>query len=81
MNEKQLIELFAEAVEIEPALLALESKISDFPEWTSLAWLTIMSLVDERLNVQLTAKEIRGCTTVQDIVNCVAAKVASVPLS
>jgi len=47
------------------------------PEWTSLAWLTIMALVDENFGVQLEARAIRGFVTVQSIIDYVAARTAN----
>jgi len=74
MNEKEILELLAESLEIDPQQLSLDREIADYPEWTSLAWLTIMSLADERLSVQLTAKDIRSFQTVGDVIRNLIAK-------
>lgn len=74
MTVQQLLDLFAEALEIEPGSLTLDTKIADVDEWNSLGWLTIMSLVDERLNVELSAREIRGFTTARDVVEHLGGK-------
>lgn len=75
MSANELVNLFAEALEIEPAGLNLDSKISEYPEWNSLGWLTIMSMVDERFNVQLSAPEIRGFKTVREVADAISKKV------
>ncbi len=77
MMSQELITLFAEALEVEPSTLDMNSKIADVAEWNSLAWLTTMSLLDERFSVQLTAKEIRGFVTVQDVVDNLLLKASS----
>jgi acyl carrier protein len=76
MSTQEMIVLFAEAIEVEPSMLKPETVIADVPEWNSLGWLTIMSLLDERCEIQLPAKQIRGFTTVEELigaVNCLLA--------
>jgi acyl carrier protein len=74
MTNQELIELFAEALEIEASSIQPEKPIAEYVEWNSLAWLTIMSLLDERYGIQLTGKEIRGFVTVNDVIENVTAK-------
>lgn len=75
MNSDELLGLFAEALETDISAISMETLIGDVPEWTSLVWLSIMSLLDERYEIQLSAKEIRSFKTVQDAVECVTAKI------
>jgi hypothetical protein len=49
MNPQEIIDLFAEGIEVEPSTLTGETVIADVPEWNSLGWLTIMSLLDEKM--------------------------------
>lgn len=72
--DTQLINLFAESIEVEPSTLTPETLISEVPDWNSLGWLTIMSLLDERYAIQLTAPQIREFKTVNDVVEAVNAK-------
>lgn len=74
MTNHELIGLFSEALEIEPSAIQPEKAIAEFPEWNSLAWLTVMSLLDERYGVSLTGKDIRGFVTVSDVIENVTAK-------
>ena len=74
MNSYELLGLFAEALETDTHNVSLETVISDVGEWTSLAWLSIMSLLDERYGIQLSAREIRSFKTVRDAVECITAK-------
>jgi acyl carrier protein len=74
MNSDELLGLFAEALEADNSNISLETAIGDVPEWTSLAWLSIMSLLDERYGIQLSAREIRSFKTVRDAVACISAK-------
>ena len=74
MTEKELINLFADALEIEPSTVQPEEKIADYQGWNSLAWLTIMSLLDERYGIQLAAKDIRSFVKVKDAIEHVMTK-------
>ena len=74
MNSDELLGLFAEALESDKTAISVDTQIGDVPEWTSLAWLSIMSLLDERYAIQLSAREIRSFKTVRDAVECIAAK-------
>ena len=74
MKSDDLLELFVEALESDHPAMSMEIVIADVPEWTSLVWLNIMSLLDERCGVQLSTKEIRGFKTVKDLVECIMSK-------
>lgn len=77
MNSDELQGLFAEALEADKSTISMETVITDVPEWSSLVWLSIMSLLDERCGVQLSAKEIRSFKTVRDAVECITAKIGT----
>ena len=77
MTNQELIQLFAEALEVEASSIQPEKPVAEYEEWNSLAWLTIMSLLDERYGVQLTGKEIRGFVTVGDVIENVIAKASA----
>jgi acyl carrier protein len=74
MTNQELIQLFAEALECEASSIDPQQPIAAYGEWNSLAWLTIISLLDERYEIQLTGKEIRGFVTVNDVIESVTAK-------
>ena len=67
MNQQELLDLFAESIEVEPGTLTSETRIADVPEWNSLGWLTIMSALDDR-GVQLGSDEIRKFQTAGDVI-------------
>jgi len=74
MTNDELTELFAEALEVDASSIQPEKAIAEFEEWNSLAWLTIMSLLDERYGIQLTGPEIQSFVTVNDVIEKVTAK-------
>ncbi|HEX8430640.1 MAG TPA: acyl carrier protein [Longimicrobium sp.] len=77
MNEQELIGLFAEALEVEESSLTPDTQIADVEEWNSIGWLTIMSLVDEQLGVQIESKAIRGFKSVREVIDYLTAKTAA----
>jgi len=78
MNSDELLGLFAEALEADISVVSINTMIGDMPEWTSLVWLSIMSLLDERYGIQLSAREIRSFKTVKDAIECITAKIEAV---
>ena len=76
MNPQEIIDLFAEGIEVEPSTLTPETVIADVPEWNSLGWLTIMSLLDEKCDIRLSAPQIRGFKTVGDAISAVTEQLA-----
>jgi acyl carrier protein len=72
MRTPEFLNMVAEAIEVDPSSLTWDTHIADVPEWTSLGWLTLMSLVDEQMNAQLNSKEIRALVTVGDLADYVS---------
>jgi acyl carrier protein len=77
MSTQEIVDLFAESIEVEPSTLMPETIIAEVPEWNSLGWLTIMSLLDERCLIRLSAPQIRGFKTVNDAVCAVSDQLAA----
>ena len=77
MTDNEIIELLEEALEVSPNTLTPETAIADVEDWNSLGWLSVMSLLDERFEVGLSAAEIRAMRTVADVLQHVRAKTAA----
>lgn len=67
MQEK-FLEAFTEALELDERP-ALNSSLDGFADWDSLAMLTLSSLLDEQLSVNLTADDFNNAKTVQDLLD------------
>jgi acyl carrier protein len=76
MSVSDFLNLLCEALEIEAGSLTPGTVIKEVPEWNSLGWLTIMALVDEHFNFQITSKEIRTFVTVGDFIDFLGTKTA-----
>lgn len=77
MTDTEIIELLAEALEVDASALQTDTAIADVEEWNSLGWLSVMSLLDERFDVSLSAAEIRAMRTVADVLQHVRVKTAA----
>jgi acyl carrier protein len=48
--------------------------LDDFEEWDSLAVLSVIVMIDSDYHINLTAKEIRKCSTGQELLDLVVSK-------
>ncbi|HQL35247.1 MAG TPA: acyl carrier protein [Bacillota bacterium] len=51
--EDKLMDLIAEALEIDKSRLSLDTRKSELEEWDSLAHLMILSMVESELNIRI----------------------------
>ncbi len=67
---EKFIDLLHEALEREDEI-RMEDKFRDYEEWDSLAYLSIIALLDEEYDVQIEEAEFKQLKTVQDIYDAV----------
>jgi len=60
--------------ETDASVFTAETEFKELEEWSSLIALTIMSMIDDEYNVQLTATDMREAHTIQDLFNIVSSK-------
>ena len=53
MSDEEFLTLFLEAIGADPGSLTLDSPLSSSGNWDSVAYLSVMALVDERMGVVL----------------------------
>lgn len=74
MEIKEFIEKFAEELEIENVeSLTSETAFRDLDEWSSLAVMILIAFYDENFEKEIGEKDIRSCTTIQDLYNLATA--------
>lgn len=71
IDTTQFLELMKETIEIEGRDLSLDDKFRDMDEWTSLAYLTTIAMIDDEYNVIIGAAEFRQLETIGDIVKAI----------
>ena len=75
MDTKTFIEKFADAVEIEnPASLDENTPFRTLDEWRSLAYLSVIAMLDEEYDVQIENAEFRTLQTLGDLMRAVESK-------
>lgn len=77
MEIKDFIEKFADAIEAEnPETIKAETDFHDLDEWSSLAALSIIAMVDEEYDITLKGDDIRSSVTIEDLYNIIKSKLA-----
>lgn len=75
MDTKTFIERFAEAVEIEDAAtLNPNTQFRTLDDWSSLAYLSVIAMLDEEYDVQIENAEFRTLHTLGDLMRAIEAK-------
>jgi acyl carrier protein len=68
MTINDFVQKFAEAVEIEDAsALSANTEFRKLKEWDSLAYLSVIALLDEEFDVQIEMDDFRKLKTIQEI--------------
>lgn len=62
----KFIELFAEALEREGEII-MEDEFRNYDEWSSLAYLSVIAMMDEEYETQIEEADFKKLRTVQDI--------------
>ena len=65
---EDFIEKFAEAIELEEAsILSADTEFRNLDEWNSLAYLSVIALLDEEFDVQIEMADFKKLKTVQEV--------------
>ncbi len=68
MTINKFIEKFAEAVEVEDAsTLSANTEFRNLEEWSSLAYLSVIALMDEEFDVQIEMEDFKKLKTIQEV--------------
>lgn len=68
MTKDEKLEILAEAMDIDADALADDAVLSSFDEWDSLAALSFMSLLYNKLQKRITPTEVKELKTVADAI-------------
>ncbi|WP_288651611.1 acyl carrier protein [uncultured Parabacteroides sp.] len=72
MDNQKFIKLFAEAVEVESVeSLSVETVFRELDEWNSLAYLSVIAMLDDEYEVQIENANFKTLITIGDIINYV----------
>ena len=62
------IEKFAEAIEREE-IIKMEDEFRNYEEWNSIAYLSVIAMMDEQYDTQIEEADFKKLKTVQDLFN------------
>jgi acyl carrier protein len=65
--EQQFVEKFKETLEIEGRELSLADKFREYPEWDSLAYLSVVAMLDEEFGVIVETADFKKLQTLHDL--------------
>ncbi len=65
---------YAQFDDTELSILNPNTKFRELDEWSSLSALSIMAMIDEEYDVQVTPQEMRATTTIQELFDLVKSK-------
>lgn len=75
MVAKEFIDEFADALEMEDVeTLSTETVFRELEEWSSLAYLSIIAMIDEDYDTQIENAEFKQLKTIGDIINYIENK-------
>lgn len=70
MEIKEFIENFADIFDdTDTSTFTPQTKFRELDEWTSMLALSTMAMVSDEYDVELTAEEMRGANTIEDLFN------------
>jgi acyl carrier protein len=74
--EQKFLQHVQDAFEIEGSKLALSDRFRELPEWDSLVYLSLISIIDEEYNVVIGGETFKKLDTLEDVLNEIRARSA-----
>lgn len=75
MELNDFVKLIAEQFDDTPAeTFNPETRFRELEEWSSLTALSVIAMVDEEMEIQITGADIRNVTTIEDLFKLVQSK-------
>ena len=72
--EQKFLQKFGEVLEAEDKVIALDDKFREYEEWNSLAFLSLIAMIDEEFDVIIDGKDFKQLNTVGEIIGAVKAR-------
>ena len=63
MNVQEFIEKFAEAIDVESSNLTVETEFRTLDEWDSVAYLSVIAMLDEEYDIQIEMAQFKQLKT------------------
>ena len=72
--KEQFLKNLKDVFEIEDRELAMDDKFREYPDWDSLAYLSVIAMLDEEYDCQIEEAEFKILITVSDLFNVISKK-------
>lgn len=72
--EQRFIELFKETLEIEDGEVTLETKFRELEQWDSLAFLSVIAMIDEEYDIVIEGNDFKKLNTIGDLIQEITAR-------
>lgn len=72
--EQKFLNSLKEAMDIEAHEVNMTDNFRDYEEWSSLAYLSVIAMLDEEYDFQIEEADFRKLQTVEDLYNAVKSK-------
>lgn len=69
--EQRFIDNVKETLEIDDRDIVMSDKFREYPEWDSLAYLSMLVMLDEEYNTQIEGNEFKQLFTLADLYNAI----------
>lgn len=69
--EQKFLQKFKEVLEAEEKEIALDDKFREYEEWNSLAFLSLIAMIDEEFDVIIEGRDFKQLQTVADIIQAI----------
>lgn len=73
MSEIEKIELIEDILEIERGSLKIDSMLDNYPEWDSLAIISLLTYFESEMNIIITPQKIKNLKKVSEIIDMMKA--------
>ena len=72
--EQKFLQKFGEVLEAEDKVIALDDKFREYEEWNSLAFLSLIAMIDEEFDVIIEGRDFKLLKTNAEIINAIKAQ-------
>ena len=69
--EEKFLESLKDVLEVEEHTINMEDKFREYDEWNSLAYLSVIAMIDEEYDLQIEEADFKKLITIQDLYNAV----------
>jgi acyl carrier protein len=78
MNKDTFLRNLNEVLDLQPGTLTGSERLEELPQWDSMAILSVIAMVDEKLGVVIPPAKLTACETINDIIQLCGVPVSTV---